>query len=439
MRKLKYYLLFIIMISSTRFLSAQTLLSKEMNLQELFDLAENNNRQLKIADFKTQIAEEAINEERKKLLPSLDVTLTLSYNGDGTISNRNFTNSFTAEIPSYGNNFVFEAKQLIYAGGALHTSIAMAKNNSALTRLNKEKDRQNIRLMISGFYLEMLKLNNQKVILEKNKSLTEKLLAQITSKHNEGAALRNNITRYELQLQAINVALLKVNNGSNIINNELLKVLQLPAGKKIIPIDQVSSAINHLPNKENWKEITLSNSVDLKQVAIQIDQAKKAENLAKSEKSPQLFAFAADHLDGPITIEIPNINKNLNYWYVGAGIKYNIASIYKNKTKTNQAKIAIQMAREESELIRDQILTDVQNTEIKLIEMQNIYQTHLKGVQLATQNYNIIKNRYLNNLVLITEMLDAENAKIDAEMQAANAQINILLQYYQLKKLTGTL
>ena len=42
-------------------------------------------------------------------------------------------------------------------------------------------------------------------------------------------------------------------------------------------------------------------------------------------------------------------------------------------------------------------------------------------------------------MALTTEMLDAENTKLDAELQAANSQINILFQYYQLKKLTGTL
>ena len=58
---------------------------------------------------------------------------------------------------------------------------------------------------------------------------------------------------------------------------------------------------------------------------------------------------------------------------------------------------------------------------------------------MATQNYTIIRNRYINDMALTTEMLDAENTKLDAELQAANSQINILFQYYQLKKLTGTL
>ena len=36
-------------------------------------------------------------------------------------------------------------------------------------------------------------------------------------------------------------------------------------------------------------------------------------------------------------------------------------------------------------------------------------------------------------------MLDASNAKLSAELQVANARINILFNYYKLKKVSGNL
>ena len=90
-------------------------------------------------------------------------------------------------------------------------------------------------------------------------------------------------------------------------------------------------------------------------------------------------------------------------------------------------------------MVQDQLATDIETALIRYREAQDIYKTQIKGVQLATENYNVIRNRYVNSLVLITEMLDAENSKIDAEMKAANAQINILYHDYQLRKLSGTL
>ena len=50
-----------------------------------------------------------------------------------------------------------------------------------------------------------------------------------------------------------------------------------------------------------------------------------------------------------------------------------------------------------------------------------------------------MNNRYLNDLALITDMLDASNSKLNAELQLVNAQINILFNLYKLKKTAGCL
>ena len=62
-----------------------------------------------------------------------------------------------------------------------------------------------------------------------------------------------------------------------------------------------------------------------------------------------------------------------------------------------------------------------------------------KSLELAQQNYQVVNNRYLNGLALITDMLDASNQKLNAELQVVNAEINILFNYYQLKKTVGSL
>ena len=59
--------------------------------------------------------------------------------------------------------------------------------------------------------------------------------------------------------------------------------------------------------------------------------------------------------------------------------------------------------------------------------------------QLANENYEIVKSKYLNQLAITAEMTDASNAKLRAELEHANAAINALFQYYNLLKATGSL
>lgn len=66
-------------------------------------------------------------------------------------------------------------------------------------------------------------------------------------------------------------------------------------------------------------------------------------------------------------------------------------------------------------------------------------ETQQKSVLLAQQNYEVVNNRYLNQLALITDMIDASNMKLDAELNEADAYINIAYAYYKMKYIAGQL
>ena len=57
----------------------------------------------------------------------------------------------------------------------------------------------------------------------------------------------------------------------------------------------------------------------------------------------------------------------------------------------------------------------------------------------ARENYEVIANRYANDLVLVTDLVDADNLRLAAEVQYVNVQINVIYNYCKLLYETGTL
>lgn len=422
-------------------LSAQQ--NSKMNLNDLFELADKGNRDLKILIDQQQVASLDVKLQKQQLLPSLEASLSLSYNGDGWVSDRDFSNGMSIPIPDFGNSFALEAKQIIYAGGAIKNAIEIAKLSEDMAKVETEKNRQNIRFAITGYYLEMHKLQNQRLVLENNIAQTQKMIEEIREKSSQGITLKNNVTRFELQLQSLQVNLLQLNNVLNILNKELVQLVQLPEGTKI-ELAELEHDPEAFKSKESfhtydWISDLNSNSPLLKQAAIGVNIADKSESIAKSNRLPHVFAFAGDYLNGPVTIEIPVLDNNFNYWYAGVGVKYDISSLFKNKAKESKAKLGSKIALERQVNLKEKLNKDMETAKIKYLETIDVYKTRLKNVELATQNYNVVQNRYLSQLTLITEMLDAENTKLDAELQVTNAKINILFQYFQLRKIAGTL
>ncbi|SHE88084.1 TolC family protein [Dysgonomonas macrotermitis] len=437
----KFYLLTVAMcmLLCAQRLSAQEKISKTLTLDEMFHLATENSKQLKVSQTAIETAKRATDVARNLRLPSLDASLALSYLGDATLLDRDFGNITRAAMPHFGNNFAFEASQVVFAGGAISNSIAKAELEEQVARLAYEKDQMNIRFLLTGYYLDLYKLINQRKVYIKNIEQTRLLIEQIRAKQREGMALNNDITRHELTLQNYNLALIEIDNNSDILNHHLVVTLGLPYHTQIMPDTTIlnMNLVNSTPN--DMMLIAENNLPELKTATVNIDIAEKGIKLAKADYLPSVALVAVNYLDGPITIEVPPINKNLNYWYVGVGIKYNLSSIFKTKKNVRLAKAQQSMAVDTRNVITEQTETAIHTDATRYKESFEKLNTFEKSLQLANENYRIINNRYTNDLVLITEMLDASNTKLNAELQVVNAKINIIYNYYKLQRTIGKL
>ena len=171
-------------------------------------------------------------------------------------------------------------------------------------------------------------------------------------------------------------------------------------------------------------------------------EAKLAQNhqqLIKAEKRPQIKLFATNDLNGPILSEIAPLNNNFTFWYAGVGVSYNIDALFKTGRKLKKARIATLKKEEADKLTKEETGNEIHAAYVNLNEAYIKLRTQKKSVQLAHENFNIIRQRYVNGLSLITDMLDASNTQLDMELQLANCQIDILYQHFLLKKLTGIL
>lgn len=409
-----------------------------LGIDEMFAIADENNSSIKSFGYAESAAAEAARTARNDRLPSVELSASASYLGDAWISDRNFTNGMNAPMPHFGNNFAIEAAYVVYAGGAVSNSIAMARLQLKSMQAESEANRQNVRLLIVGSYLELCKLDNAAEVLDKNIEQTRRLLADIRARHNEGLAIRNDVTRYELQLQRLELALTQTLNSRTIVNDRLATAIGVGDGTRIEPLHDIAERLPEASSEAEWQMVSEESPV-LRRARYGVEQSKLGVKLAAAERIPSLTLFAGDHLDGPITIEVPPLNRNLNYWYVGAGLKFNIASLYKSGRNIRRAKYESLRAEALEQQTEENLHTDVKEAYIRLCEAFTVCEMYEKSLELATQNYEVVHNRFLNDLALIADMLDADSAKLSAELDVANARIGILFNYYRLRKAAGNL
>ena len=417
---------------------AQTSQSIRLGIDEMFALADENNASIRGFRYAESAAAEAVKAARNDRLPSIDFSASASLLGDGRLWDRDFSNGMNAPIPRFGNNFALEAAQVIYAGGAVSAGVAMSELKLQSVEAEAEQNRQNIRFLLVGNYLELCKLDNQAEVYRRNIEQTQRLLADIRARQQEGLAIRNDITRYELQLQRLELALTQTGNSRAIINGRLATALGIDPNQRIEPDRTVIESLPSVLSESQWQQIA-ADAPSMRLASLGVAQSKQAIKLAQAERRPSISLFAGDRLDGPITIEVPPLNKNFNYWYVGIGLNFKISSLYKSGRNVRRAKFASQQAEAFEQLTAENLQSDVREAYIRFDEAFTVCRMQEKNLELAEQNYEVVHNRFLNDLALITDMLDADNAKLSAELDVANARIGILFNYYRLQKVAGNL
>ena len=419
---------------------------ENMTISQLFQKVEDNSKSLRTSLSGVEAAHLGIESAKSKKLPDLDASLSFSYIGNALITDRDFSNVHGLKSPHFGNNFAFQAQQVVYAGGAINAGIILAELGKQQAEVGVKLTRQQIRFIALGQYLDLYKIDNRIKVYEKNIELTRQLIDDIKEKQTHGMALKNDITRYELQMESLKLGLTALRNNRSILNHQLCNTLGMKQDSQmnqenqeiqIIPDATIADKTYGKEGEAYWQTAGTLNSPLLEQSSNAIRIAEQKEKIAKSDLLPKVAFVAADNFDGPILFELPPVDKNLNVWYVGVGVKYSLSSLFKSNKRIKQAAVETRQAKEAHAVQAEQLNNNVQAAYVQYQQTYVELETQRKSVELAQQNYDVMNARYLSQLALVTDMVDASNLKLNAELSEVDARINIVYAYYRMKYVAG--
>ena len=419
-------------------IAAKAQSERRMTVDDLFQLVESNSKTLQETKISVEFAQKGIEAARAQRLPDVNATLSASYNGNVVVMDRDFTNANGYSSPHFGNSFALEAQQMVYAGGAIDAGIRMAELQRDMAVVGQRQSSNTQRFLALGQYLDLYKIQNRMQVMQQNIELTGRLIDDIRAKHEQGMALKNDVTRYELQMENLRLSLRKLHDQQVVLNHQLCNTLGL-TDVTILPDTAIVAQALGSDNEGHWQQTALTSSPLMEQSQLSTQMAEQQLKLAKSELLPKVAVVAADNFSGPFIYDIPPIDKNINYWYVGVGVKYPISSLFKQNKKVQQAKIDIRRSQEHQRVTAEMLDNQVQQAYTLYQQSYADLDTQRKSVELARQNYQVVSDRYLNQLALITDMLDASNIRLNAELQEVDARINIVYAYYKMKYISGTL
>jgi outer membrane protein TolC len=288
-------------------------------------------------------------------------------------------------------------------------------------------------------YLQLVALNVEKNLIAEQLSRAEIRLKNINSLYQNQKVTRSDLLRAEVNLSDVKLSLEETSNNMVINRQRLSVILNLPENTPIVAADssQITNAGSTGLDSLNIAGNEQSYAVRKAQTAIQIEEARGQK--IKSNNLPSVSLFGTYYMAYPNTLPYPHVDQAYSLGYVGIGIQYNLSAIYQNKYKLTASKTRTEELQIKKQSISDDIRQEQKALIIKYGESLNRIKVNEQSIEQARVNYKIVNTKYLNQLALLTDLLDADNIYQETRYKLVEAEADARSIYYRLLYLSGNL
>ncbi|WP_462252151.1 TolC family protein [Ferruginibacter sp.] len=419
-------------------LPAQPVISNNiLTLEEAFDLVIQNSTQLKISGKNIALAKQQTETQKLSKLPSIYSGLNYGYISNADIWTPSFSDHQKGNIPHQFTQLSFTATETIFNGGKINNSILKSTLEEEVAILSFEKNTVDIKFLVAARYLDIYRLLNQRVVYINNCTLAEERLKNILVMQQQGMVTQNDVLRTKLIISDYQLAARKITNAINIVTTQLNVVLGLPDNVALIPDSSLLNIVQDQHSLTYFIETAYKENYELKIVATENIIAATNINILKSERLPEINIYTGSNLQRPFQNTIPAVDIFYNVWQAGISVRYNISSLYQTSKKIKAGLIRQEQVKQKGMFEKENVNVAIKTAFIKYQESKDELATVKNDLKSAVENYRIVEKKYFNQLALLTDLIDATNIKIEAELKVTNAEINVIYTWYQLLKSTG--
>ena len=305
-----------------------------------------------------------------------------------------------------------------------------------LSRLDADKDKDDITYLVINSYLNYDKILESQLIVAQNMQDVQSKLDEIIKFEKQGLATQNDVLRFQLQQSQIQLTEIELENNRKIANYNLNIILGLPDSLDII-LPPVDYKINETPVFADLLQLAVANRRELQDLGYQTKLADINVKKIRDQRLPTVAASAGAYYINPTGQVIPTHNNLIAPITLGIGASWDIGTLYTNKNKEHEA--ALQ--RKELDNDRDQAMDDIRKDVHSQFIMYEQALEKIKVLQVAVtqaeENERITESKFRNNLVNTTDRIDAQTSLYEARVNLELAKSDATISYYDIQKSTG--
>ncbi|MDQ0781984.1 outer membrane protein TolC [Chryseobacterium sp. W4I1] len=436
-----YQCMALCLLLSGSFLHSQMIDYQHLGLQQAIETGLKNNKNIQISHLKQEMA---VTKEKDLAMEKLpDVEFHTSYNQITNLfqhQNGFFNKATKYDVINGMYDFTLSASIPVYMGGKIKNTEKKAAIDTEISTLRTHLDERQLKMEIITAFLQIHHLKEQQSLIDDKMKEDSVNIKQVKSLKANGVVTVNEVLRTSLQLSNHKMSWTELDNDIQIAEHQLKTILSLPENQEMhVDTEDLISDKASVPYIDELTETALNKneSVDMthKNLSLKVLDQK----ITKANYLPKITAGGEYFIKYPNMMFFPPEPYAYRLGMLGINLTYPIENLYKNKYKMQEARENIDLAKLQIEENEEKVRHSVYEAYKKFEETDQKVKIAEEAIGQAKENYRIVKTKYANKLSLITELIDADNAYLEAESNLISVKINRQLKYYQLQYTIGNL
>lgn len=425
----------------SHFLHAQMTDYQSLSLQQAITIGLKNNKNIQISHLKQEMSVTKEKDLRMEKLPDIEFhtsytqVTNLFQHQNGVFNKATKYNAINAMY-----DFTLSASIPVYMGGKIRNIEKKAAIDTEISTLKTHLDERQLKMEIITAFLQILHLKEQQSLINDKMKEDSVNIRQVKALKANGVVTVNEVLRTSLQLSNHKMSWTELDNDIQIAEHKLKTILSLPESQEMhTNTEDLISDKAVIPYIDELTETALNTNETVGMTHKNLSLKELDQKITKADYLPTITAGGEYFLKYPNMMFFPPEPYAYRLGMVGVNLTYPIENLYKNKYKMQEARENIDLARLQIEENEEKIRHNVYEAYKKFEETDQKVKIAEEAIDQAKENYRIVKTKYANKLSLITELIDADNAYLEAESNLISVKINRQLKYYQLQYTIGNL
>ena len=409
-----------------------------LTVERLLELGVENSLRLRADRLHEEASGDRTRTARTERLPEVNVGLKGGFVGQPVVFEHGLSDATYPDAPDWSQNYAIDIVQPLYEGGRIRGSIRRAEIEERIARLGTEADCAEVKLELLRQYMNLFGLWKECDVLHRNIEESERRLKDIRQMKTEGLITNNDVLRSEMRLTDDRLSLREAIDNARIASQQLDIWMGIDEGTIILPdtTPLLHLAVEPTPY-EAYVDAACENDPSLRVLRAQTDLARNEVRLARATYYPTVSLYAGNALARPIARTLQDLYNN--NWNIGLSISYPLSALYRNRHKVREQQRYVELGRNAEEQRLQQVRMTVRTAFLRHEEAIERVRALELSVRQAEENYRIMQNRYLEQLAILTDLLDADRLRLESQLRLTTARTEVIYTYYELQKVCGRL